>query len=163
MKDKFEMVGKEIEEFSLPNSREENVNIKDFIEKKNVIVALLRSINWPYCRAQVRSFAKDKEQFEQLDTIIYPILVDKLENAIKMEQKYAKEEFPIYYDNNKEVVKKLHQEFKIRKLGRMPALFIVDKEGIIQYAYYSDSMSDIPKNKALFEVLEKLNKWFGRE
>ncbi len=85
-------------------------------------------------------------------------MVDKLENAIKMEQKYAKEEFPIYYDNNKEVVKKLHQEFKIRKLGRMPALFIVDKEGIIQYAYYSDSMSDIPKNKALFEVLEKLNK-----
>ncbi|WP_287587376.1 hypothetical protein [Candidatus Borrarchaeum sp.] len=45
MKDKFEMVGKEIEEFSLPNSREENVNIKDFIEKNNVIVALLRSIN----------------------------------------------------------------------------------------------------------------------
>jgi peroxiredoxin Q/BCP len=74
-----------------------------------------------------------------------------------MEQKYAKEEFPIYYDENKEAVKKLRQEFKIRKLGRMPALLIVDKEGIIQYAYYSDSMSDIPKNKALFEVLEKLN------
>jgi peroxiredoxin len=45
MKDKFEMVGKEIEAFSLPNSREKNVNIKDFIGKKNVIVALLRGIS----------------------------------------------------------------------------------------------------------------------
>ncbi|MFX1520370.1 MAG: hypothetical protein ACFFCD_10665 [Promethearchaeota archaeon] len=45
MKDKFNMVGKLIEEFSLPNSRDENANIKDFIGKKNVIVALLRGIN----------------------------------------------------------------------------------------------------------------------
>lgn len=157
MKDKFNMVGKLIEEFSLPNSRDENANIKDFIGKKNVIVALLRGINWPYCRAQVRSFAKDKDQFEQLDTIIYPILVDSLKNAVTMEQKYANEEFPIYYDENKEVVKRLHQEFKVFKFGRMPALLIVDKEGIIQYAYYSDSMSDIPKNTELFEMLEKLN------
>jgi peroxiredoxin len=157
MKDKFEMVEKKIEAFSLPNSRRENVNIKEFIGKKNIVVALLRGLNWPYCRAQVGSFAKDLEQFEQVDTIIYPILVDDLKNAVKMEQKYAKERFPIYYDETKEATKRLHQEFKIFKLGRMPALLIVDKEGIIRYAYYSDSMSDIPKNKILLEVIEKLN------
>jgi peroxiredoxin len=45
MKDKFEMVGKKIEAFSLPNSRGENVNITEFVGKKNVIIALLRGIN----------------------------------------------------------------------------------------------------------------------
>ena len=74
-----------------------------------------------------------------------------------MEQKYAKEKFPIFYDENKDVVKRLHQEFKILKFGRMPALLIVDKEGVIKFAYYSNSMSDILKNKELFKVLENLN------
>lgn len=39
------MVGTKIPEFSLPNSRGENVNIKDFEGKKNVVVVLLRGIN----------------------------------------------------------------------------------------------------------------------
>jgi peroxiredoxin len=44
MKDKFEMVGKEIPDFSLPNSRGETVSIKNFAGKKNVVVVLLRGI-----------------------------------------------------------------------------------------------------------------------
>jgi len=44
MKDKFEMIGKEIPNFSLPNSRSEIVSIKDFAGKKNVVVVLLRGI-----------------------------------------------------------------------------------------------------------------------
>ncbi len=51
----------------------------------------------------------------------------------------------------------LKQEVKPLKLGRMPALLIIDKQGIIRYAYYSDSMADIPENEDLFEVLESLN------
>ncbi len=38
----------------------------------------------------------------------------------------------------------------------MPGLLVVDKAGIIQYAYYGDSMSDIPENEILFEILEKI-------
>ena len=44
MKDKFEMVGKEIPNFNLPNSRGETVSIRDFAGKKNVVVILLRGI-----------------------------------------------------------------------------------------------------------------------
>jgi len=84
------------------------------------------------------------------------VLVDNLSNAQKMESKYARGHYAIYYDETKTVAKALHQEWKVLKLGRMPGLLIVDKEGIIQWAYYSDSMSDIPSNSQLFEVLEKL-------
>ena len=45
MKDKFKMVGTELPEFSLPNSRGETVSIKDFEGKKNVVVVLLRGIS----------------------------------------------------------------------------------------------------------------------
>ncbi|MFW9829983.1 MAG: hypothetical protein ACFFEY_20615 [Candidatus Thorarchaeota archaeon] len=45
MKDKFNLVGTKIKEFSLPNSRGETVNIRDFENKKNVVVILFRNIN----------------------------------------------------------------------------------------------------------------------
>ena len=38
----------------------------------------------------------------------------------------------------------------------MPGLLILDKQGIIQFAYYGDSMQDIPKNEKIFEVLTKI-------
>jgi peroxiredoxin Q/BCP len=88
---------------------------------------------------------------------LYPITADKLENAKQFEEKYAKGKFPVYYDPDKKVPNMLNQEVIIHKFGRMPAMLIVDKKGVIQYAYYSDSMSDIPKNEEVFEVLRKIN------
>ncbi|NHJ21589.1 MAG: thioredoxin peroxidase [Candidatus Lokiarchaeota archaeon] len=90
-----------------------------------------------------------------METVLYPILADSENNAKKLEQKYARK-YPIFYDPTKKVPKMLNQEVKLLKLGRMPGLLIIDKEGIIQYAYYGDSMSDIPENEILFEVLKKI-------
>jgi len=45
LKDKFNLVGTKIAEFSLPNSRGETINIRDFENKKNVIIVLFRDIN----------------------------------------------------------------------------------------------------------------------
>ncbi len=72
-----------------------------------------------------------------------------------MEEKYARK-YPIYYDEKKEVPKMLYQEIKLLKGGRMPGLLIIDGKGIIQWAYYGNSMSDIPKNETLFEILENI-------
>jgi len=45
MKDKFQLVGTKIQEFSLPNSRGESLNIRDLEGKKKVVVILFRDIN----------------------------------------------------------------------------------------------------------------------
>jgi peroxiredoxin len=90
-----------------------------------------------------------------LEATLYPITADKEENAKKMEEKYAKGRYPVFYDESKKVANMLHQEVIIHKFGRMPALLVVDKKGIIQYAHYGDSMRDIPKNVEIFEVLRK--------
>ncbi|MBS7248969.1 MAG: redoxin domain-containing protein [Candidatus Freyarchaeota archaeon] len=96
------------------------------------------------------------DDFDQLNTALYPITVDKLENAKKLETKYAKRKYPIYYDQEQKVTKLLKQEIILRKLGRMPALLIIDKQGTIQYAYYGDSMHDIPKTQEILETIKKL-------
>jgi len=60
-------------------------------------------------------------------------------------------------DPKHSVLKSFGQEVKLFKLGRMPAQVIVDKEGIARYAHYGHSMSDIPKNEELLEILEEIN------
>ena len=51
-----------------------------------------------------------------------------------------------------------YQEVNLLKLGRMPAQFIIDPNGIIRYAHYGSSMSDIPDNQAMFDLLDEFQK-----
>jgi peroxiredoxin len=162
IKDKFRLVGSKIQEFELPNSRGTTVNIRDLENKKNIIIVLFRGISWPYCRWHAARLRKDLEKFEELDGYLYTIMADNEKNAKKMEEKYARK-YPVFYDETKKVPKLLKQEIRLLKLGRMPGLLVVDKKGIIQYAYYGKNMHDIPENEEIIGVLRRINKnWFGR-
>ena len=48
------------------------------------------------------------------------------------------------------------QEWNLFKLGRMPAMFIVDQKGFIVFSQYARTMADVPENSSLFKVLEKI-------
>lgn len=50
-----------------------------------------------------------------------------------------------------------HQEVNWVKLGRMPAVLVINKKGRIAFSHYGESMSDIPKDQVIFEVLDRLN------
>ena len=108
----------------------------------------------------MESLARDIEKFNQLNAELYPILVDTEKHAKSMFKAYAHHKFPIYYDESDENIAKsvLNQEWKLFKLGRMPALLVIDAQQIIRYAHYGDSMSDIPRNEEILKVLEELNK-----
>jgi peroxiredoxin Q/BCP len=49
------------------------------------------------------------------------------------------------------------QQVKLLKLGRMPALMVIDKAGHIRYTHYGNSMQDIPPNKQILNLLSNLN------
>lgn len=55
------------------------------------------------------------------------------------------------------VLKRFGQEVNLFKLGRMPAQVIIDKLGVARYAHYGKSMSDIPENNEIFEILKEIN------
>ena len=48
------------------------------------------------------------------------------------------------------------QEWKLLKLGRMPALFVVDRMGALVFARYGQSMADIPSNAEVLKLLDGL-------
>jgi peroxiredoxin len=49
------------------------------------------------------------------------------------------------------------QEVNIFKWGRMPLVTVIDGQGLIRYAHNGSSMSDIPQNITLLEVIDELN------
>jgi peroxiredoxin len=49
------------------------------------------------------------------------------------------------------------QEVKLLRLGRMPALMIIDKAGQVRYAHYGGSMQDIPPNQQILALLDELH------
>ena len=48
------------------------------------------------------------------------------------------------------------QQVKWIKLGRMPALVVIDKRGNVRYLHYGNSMSDIPKNSFILDILHEI-------
>jgi len=59
-------------------------------------------------------------------------------------------------DKDKKLGKLYRQQWKLIKLGLMPAMFVINQQGKISYSYYSNNMKDIPENKTIFEVLKNL-------
>lgn len=81
---------------------------------------------------------------------------DKREQFIRY---WANEKIPFVGlpDPAHEVALQYRQEVKLFKLGRMPLVCVVDKDGRIRYANYGASMSDIPSNQVLLRVIDELN------
>lgn len=49
------------------------------------------------------------------------------------------------------------------RLGRMPAVVIADKSGVIRYRHYATAMWDLPDTKELLALLERLDReWKSR-
>ena len=48
------------------------------------------------------------------------------------------------------------QQVNIFKLGRMPLVSVIDRRGLIRFAHYGASMSDIPTNATLLSVIDQL-------
>jgi peroxiredoxin Q/BCP len=76
------------------------------------------------------------------------------------EQYWTNERIPFIGlpDPGHSVAKRYRQEVNLFKLGRMPLNCVIDKKGYVRFAHYGASMSDIPSNSDLFQVIDKLNK-----
>ncbi len=60
-------------------------------------------------------------------------------------------------DPSASVLKLYGQEVNLFKLGRMPAQVIIDKDGTVRFVHYGHSMSDIPENSEVLDLLDQLS------
>lgn len=88
------------------------------------------------------------------------ILVVGPDSQIAFKLYWAKEQmpFPGLSDSKHVVADRYGQEVKLLKLGRMPALLIVDKKGRVRFSHYAENMRDYPELEEMYEVLDTLGK-----
>ena len=100
---------------------------------------------------------RDQDKFEKAST---QILVVAPENQLSFNKYWNQHEYKfIGIPDPEGKVRSLYgQEFKILKLGTMPAQILIDKEGIVRLAHYGRSMADIIENKEVLTLLDKINK-----
>lgn len=104
--------------------------------------------------AQLR---QDYSKYQELETEI--IVVGPEEpDEFKLFWKANEMPFIGLPDPTHSVLKRYGQEVNLFKFGRMPAQIIIDKQGIARYVHYGHSMSDIPANEELLQILQTLNK-----
>jgi peroxiredoxin len=79
--------------------------------------------------------------------------------ASSFKEYWQKENLPFIGlpDPDRLVAKKYRQQVKVFKLGRMPLNCIIDANGHVRFAHYGKSMSDIPSNEELLDVIDQLN------
>ena len=104
--------------------------------------------------AQLR---RDYSKFQAQETEIVVVGPEDADN-FRMYWKSHKLPFIGLPDPKASVLKLYGQEVNLFKLGRMPAQVIIDKQGIARFVHYGHSMSDIPDNEEVLQILQTLNK-----
>ena len=103
--------------------------------------------------AQLR---QDYAEFEKRDA---EIVVVGPEDSSAFASYWDKESLPFVGlpDPDHSVANRYGQEVKLLKMGRMPAMMVIDKTGEIIYIHYANSMKDIPANRDVLAVLDERN------
>ena len=104
--------------------------------------------------AQLR---QDFDKFNDEETVI---LVVGPEDKTAFESYWLENDLPFIGlpDPEHKVLKLYGQEVNLFKLGRMPAMVIIDKTGQARFVHYGHSMSDIPGNQEVLQTLAAINK-----
>ena len=99
--------------------------------------------------------AQLRRQYEMIRHKGAEVVVVGPDGAAAFEKHWAREKLPFVGlpDPTHTVSDAFGQQFKLLKLGRMPALVIIDEEGTVRVVHYGASMSDIPSTDLLLEWL----------
>jgi peroxiredoxin len=102
--------------------------------------------------------AQLRQEYEQFTARGAEIIVLGPEGPNAFRRYWAENGMPFIglADIKSKIAFQYHQEVNLLKLGRMPAVFVIDHDGAIRYSHYAQSMSDLPANQELFEVLDRI-------
>ena len=102
--------------------------------------------------AQLR---QDYPQFLQLSTNILVTGPDRVES---FQHYWQQEHFPFLGipDPTHSILNLYGQEVRLLKLGRMPAVMLIDINGFLRYIHYGNSMADIPCNKEILDLIKQI-------
>ena len=172
-------VGDRFPDFELPNAFGENVSLKDFLRKGSLVINFYRG-NWcPYCNLELRALHRAMEDIQQCGANLLAI---SPETPDKGQQTIAKHElqFEVLSDTQNSLAKQIGIAYEIpdylmnvyEKFGLnlkkhnasdkneipIPATYVVDKNGIVQYAFMNEDYTVRAEISEIIEAAKECNK-----
>jgi len=148
-------VGEPAPEFSLPSLSREKISLSQFKGKKNVVISFVPAAWTPVCSDQWPGYNLAKELFEKNDAVLLGITVDNVPTLFAWTNQMGKLWFPVLSDFFPHG--KIAETYGVLRSEGVSerALFIIDKAGILRYAYVSD-INKRPDLRNIAAELEKL-------
>lgn len=154
-------VGDKAPNFELFNHNTEKVSLEQY-KGKNVLVLFFPLANTAVCTKELCNFRDELKIYENLDAQVLGISVDS-PFALKMFAEKNNYNFPLLSDFNKEVSASYGCLYDVFVPGKFDykgvskrSAFVVDKNGVIQYAEVLENAGDEPNYSAIKETLEKI-------
>jgi mycoredoxin-dependent peroxiredoxin len=147
-------VGDVAPDFTLKAGKED-WRLKDFRDKKNVVLTFVPFAFSSVCSAQLPAYEADLDRFKDFDAEVVSISMDST-HALNAWQKQMHTTFPLlsdFYPQGK-VVDMFGLRHQVGMSNR--AVIVIDKKGIIRYIEVLNSPSDMPNNEDLFDALRKM-------
>ncbi|HSG46190.1 MAG TPA: redoxin domain-containing protein [Longimicrobiales bacterium] len=152
-------VGDQAPDFSLPfEPSPERVTLSAFRGEKNVVLLFFPLAFSSVCTDEVCRMAEDYSRWTGLDAEVLAVSVDSPFVA----QRFARETgapFPVLSDFNKEAVRAwdvMYEDyFGLRGVAKRAA-FVVDREGVVRYAWVTEDSGELPDFGAIQEAVRAL-------
>jgi peroxiredoxin Q/BCP len=99
------------------------------------------------------------EDYEQFVKRQAEVIVVGPEDQPAFEERWNKELYPfVGVPDPEHLISDLYgQEVKLLRMGRLPALMVIDQQGMIRSTHHGHSMRDIPPNSEVLGILDQLN------
>lgn len=150
--------GSQAPDFTLFNTTKTKVSLSDY-KGKNVVLLFFPLAYTSVCTAELCHVRDNIEQYNTLNAAILGISVDSLYTLAKYKEDQQLN-FELLSDFNKEVsatYNALYDSFAYEMKGvSKRAAFVIDKDGIVQYAEVLENAGLQPNFEAINEALKQL-------
>lgn len=163
--------------FKVKTYENKTFSLKKSLKKGPVVLVFYRGGWCPYCSTQLRGLRKNLKKFKKRGATLAALSVDSVENARETREK-EKLGFPLLSDPDAKVLGKYRLAFKLdgktlkqyslhgidveKASGRkhhqiaVPAVFVIDKKGIIRWVYVNEDYKARAKLKDILKALDGL-------
>jgi len=168
--------GDSISLFKLPNSKGQIVNLSDILSKGKTVISFYRGGWCPYCNIELAALNNILPQLKKLGTNLVAITPETPDNSLTTSEKNNLD-FDVLTDYNNSYAKELNLVFELPDTIKtiyksfnldiekhngnsdyelpMPATFVVDRNGVILYAFTPEDYTVRLDPEIILEVLTK--------
>lgn len=156
-------VGDVAPNFTLKDTNNQSYTLSDYKDKSNVVILFFPAVGTGVCEKELCSTRDSMKDYENLNAQVFAISVDGPFSQKLWVEKH-KFNFPLLSDFNKEVSKLYNAFYDVWLPGKWDlkgvskrAAFVIDKNGLVQYAEVLENAGEEPNYDAIKKVLSQLN------